>query len=396
MKIIQSRSKELCFKALDISLLILLASLPLSIAVAQSMAAISAVLWIVLMTMGMKYKPTKLDWAILVYVFVRLLAIIFSEYPDASSRALLRELAFYITYFVFAFYLQHTDKKRLSAIFRWLIIATMISTIISVSKYLIIGGVDRALPLTGGGVLATHLCLVLLIIIAAANNKELFPSKIYWLAALLVIALGLVFSMTRGDMIAAFIITAIYAWNKYRKLLIGLAVFALAVLLIPSVQSRLATMLNPVRHSSDRITIWQEALRHSDEHPLLGFGPETFQLIFDNWEEMGDKKVNSWHNDFIQLYIESGILGVVSWALILILLFVWSVKLILNPAIETHDFDFGWLGALLIIAYIIIGFFSVPTVSITNAMLFRFIIAIVAVQYNGLFAPSGIKKTALE
>ena len=52
-------------------------------------------------------------------------------------------------------------------------------------------------------------------------------------------------------------------------------------------------------------------------HPILGYGPGTFAEVFPIHNDLKDAKVGGWHNDYIQVSIESGILGLMS--------FVWLI-----------------------------------------------------------------------
>ena len=74
------------------------------------------------------------------------------------------------------------------------------------------------------------------------------------------------------------------------------------------------------------------------KHTFLGFGPRTFQQIFPYTNEFSDKGIGGWHNDFLQVYFESGIAGLMTF-LFLIFLIIYngniSFKLnnICNPGI---------------------------------------------------------------
>ena len=60
---------------------------------------------------------------------------------------------------------------------------------------------------------------------------------------------------------------------------------------------------------SNRDVIWGGALKLNSEHPILGFGPGSFKNVFPDWNILMDKGVSNWHSEWIQMYIESGVLG---------------------------------------------------------------------------------------
>jgi O-antigen ligase len=367
-------------KWLGISLRLLLASLLVSIAAAQVLVGISTFLWLALVWKGAKYRSTILDIPLLIYIVCRLLSIIFSTHIYLSVESINRELIFYVSYFFMAFYIGYAAEDKLNSLLRWLFYPTALVTIVAVIQVLT-GTVGREQALSGGGTISAHLCLTLLALLIFKDNKGLFKSALHWWGLLIIFLAGIVFSLTRGEWIATAVITIIYGYLFNRKfLLVILIIGAVCTVSIPTVRQRLMTLTSPLENSSDRLTLWNNAQTHAAEHPILGFGPETFSVVFNNWNEMNDKHVGSWHNDFIHLYMEGGIVGIAGWLGVLGSFLYASMKL-LRCGVEKL-YRIGWMGILLIIAYLITGIFSIPTFSITNAMLFRFLLAIVTVEYS--------------
>jgi O-antigen ligase len=369
-----SRKEFLLFENL---LRVLLASLLVSIAAAQIVAAILVVVWVDLMVRGrMRYRRTLLDIPILVYVGVRILAVIFSEFTQISTLALTREIVFYITFFYCSFYFQHAGREGVIRTIQVLIVSTLLVTVVSCFRYLM-GWADRANGLTGGGTLATHLSMMTSLLLIRGREREILPGKFTLWIALLILMAGMLCSLFRGDTIAVTLVILIYSIRFNPKLVGGVAVFALVILLlIPPVRAKFQTLSDPVNHSSDRLTLWNNGLKHASAHPILGYGPETFPVVFDDVEHLVDKRVGGWHNDNVQVYIESGILGLASWYVIVVMFAIASIRLIRKGPGNPH-YETGWIGILMILAYIISGSFGTPTFSITNAILFRFLLAMV-------------------
>jgi O-antigen ligase len=67
----------------------------------------------------------------------------------------------------------------------------------------------------------------------------------------------------------------------------------------------------------DRPIIWKTGVRLAQQRPLFGYGPETFHLVFDKRHELRDQGVGAWHNFVLQIGVESGIIGVISFFWIL-------------------------------------------------------------------------------
>lgn len=367
------------------ALKLLLASLLVSIVAAEIFLAILVLLWIVLLLRGYRYKPTRFDVPLLAFIGVRLLSIIVSEYPVVSVVVIWRELLFYVSYFCVVFFFQYADRVQIQKTVKWMYVSTSIVAIIAIAEFLL-GMTQRARALTGGGTLATHLSILIVAFVFLRSDRTTFFSPVFAWSVFLILVTGLACTLTRGDSIATLAALVVYGLVFNRRVLIGVIVLVLVlVIAVPTMRMRFATLRDPMNNSSDRIKLWQEAARHTGQHPFLGFGPETFHLVFNDMQHLGDKYIGAWHNDVIQLYMESGIVGLVSYSVLFICLFGYSWRLIRRGDRENEKFDPGWMGILLLLAYLIIGMFGTPTFSITNGILFRFFVAWIVVEYQRSF-----------
>ncbi|MFI5253657.1 MAG: O-antigen ligase family protein [Bacteroidota bacterium] len=367
-------------KWLGISLRLLLGCLLISIVAVQILIVVCAFLWCLLLWKGVKYKPTILDLPILIYLACRVLSILFSTHISLSIIAINRELLFYVTYFIMAFYIGNTKEEELFSLFRWLFYPTAIVTVYAIADVLL-GSIYREHGLSGGGTISLHLCFSFIILLIYKDRPGLLKSSYHWWGLFIIFIAGIIVSLTRGEWISATVVTIIYGWLYNKKALFGILLIAvIAASTIPLVRERVLTFSSPLENTSDRLTLWKNALSHSGDHPILGFGPETFLVVFNDWQTMGDRHVGSWHNDFIHLYMESGIVGVLGWLGVLGTFSFVSLKVLRYGKDVSRRI--GWMGILLIIAYLITGCFSIPTFSITNAILFRFLLVIVVVEYS--------------
>ena len=68
-----------------------------------------------------------------------------------------------------------------------------------------------------------------------------------------------------------------------------------------------------------RDVLWRGGLETAFQRPLTGFGPETLKLVFPYQTRFYSPvaKVIGWHNDFLQLVIESG------WGAAAAILWIW-------------------------------------------------------------------------
>lgn len=170
--------------------------------------------------------------------------------------------------------------------------------------------------------------LFLVLVLAVA----LFPhvaSRWKWALAALVIGCGavLVSTYARGAWIATLIGLLVVAILQSRKLLwlIGLALIALA-LAVPSVGARLSD-LSETRAASGaaanslawRIGYWEETLARQD-NPLFGIGLKEVQL--------NEEASAAPHNDFVRIYVETGVFGLAAY--------LWLFGALFREAVVTY------------------------------------------------------------
>ena len=69
------------------------------------------------------------------------------------------------------------------------------------------------------------------------------------------------------------------------------------------------------------------------DHPVVGFGPRTFTEIFPLFSEMRVRGVGCWHNDYLQVYMESGLLGLSAlfWLIGAVYVHSWNVIRVSYP-----------------------------------------------------------------
>jgi O-antigen ligase len=119
---------------------------------------------------------------------------------------------------------------------------------------------------------------------------------------------------------------------------------------------------------SDRNIIWKGASELMFYHPIQGFGPRTFQQIFPYKNEFNDKGVAGWHNDFLQVYFESGIPGLLAFLfIILLIIYYGKISFKLNDMSNPGIF-LSLIG--LILSAFTAGFITSVVLSIVFVFLF--------------------------
>jgi len=283
-------------------------------------------------------NPVALVFA--VFIVVRILSIIFSEFPALSVHSLNKEIFFYLIFFILLFELSRFDEKKLRSLFQILIIAAILASIVGFSK-VFLGISERAKSTTSGySTLGMFLSVILAIAFTLGRSKEFFPSRIMWLFTLLVIATGILFTFNRSNWISVGIIILVIGLYKERIVLgILILIFASVIFLIPNLSERFGQLIHFTQHLSDRDVLWKGALMIWDQHPILGFGTRTFNEIFLLNDQLADKGVGGWHNEYLQVYLESGILGLVIFLSLIFSIFYWGIKALKRYSSEKYNFD---------------------------------------------------------
>jgi O-antigen ligase/tetratricopeptide (TPR) repeat protein len=108
-------------------------------------------------------------------------------------------------------------------------------------------------------------------------------------------------------------------------LLVPAAVLALVTWLgVDPVAERLGTLKTGEAVQDQRLTFWSGALRQARDFPLWGTGFGTYQVVEGLYRRDAgytDKTVTHAHNDYLELFAEAGLFGLLAIGVVLVLLF---------------------------------------------------------------------------
>ncbi|MAT39690.1 MAG: hypothetical protein CL946_08820 [Ectothiorhodospiraceae bacterium] len=294
-------------------LLVSILTIIFSTSITQATAVLAALVAIIgsFASRTNRFRMSPALYPILAFAAARLLAIIFSEHIDLSVHALRMEIFFYsVAVMIF----NEFDELDVLFVVRFLFIAGVLAALYGIFGYTT-GMHNRAMSTTAGYyTLGMFLCAVLPVSIPFGERKDVFPRAWLWYAGTAVMLFGLLLTFNRLHWVAAGAALTIGALLFNRKLLIPIGIGAAAALIFfPEIIDRFVTLFNVGEHMSDRDVLWKGASMLVGDHPVLGFGLRTFPAIFPLMHEVADKGVGSWHNDFLQVYMESGLLGILAY-----------------------------------------------------------------------------------
>ncbi len=320
---------------------------------------------------------------ILIYGSVRLISIIFSDFPEESIQSLYKEALFYFAFFSISFYLKIFDRYYLTKIIAWFTVASVVVAVIGIIKFNLDFDYRASSFSSGYMAFSTYLlaALPILIFSIALHNVTL-----NWLMRSLGISFilsGIITSLGRVNIAIAVLIFLTGLALKKISLKEFITIIALTFFLCSISFYNNSFGLFGYRVSNPSLLSDRDILIKGAEHvflkfknPLLGYGPRSFNLIFPYMNELSDPRISSWHNDFIQLYFESGFLGLLSLCLLIFFPLFFGIKYLLKKA-GNSSFKELILGIVVsITALMISALFSVFINSPVLSLVFAFLLAL--------------------
>ena len=279
-----------------------------------------------------EYKKNAVDGYIIVFFLfgiIRILSIIFSNYPATSIPALYKESLLYIGILVFGFYVK-VFYKKMNTILVVFLVSSVFVALVGIVKF-DLRFVNRSQSFSSGySVFSLFLMQSFIITLFIYRELKFKYSNWIWTITLVFIFTALITSLGRTNIAIAFFVLIFTLIIKKIDLKLALIVLVLAGAL-----SFISFQLNDeeIKHRiespaafSDRDILWEGASLLAFDHPLLGFGPRTFKDIFPLSNKLEDKGIGSWHNEYIEIYFESGIIGIISYLFLIFYIFRGCIR----------------------------------------------------------------------
>lgn len=308
-----------------LSLLIGLAiSFLVSIFLLQIFVALLILAWLFEKNKNKRKAFDEFNIIFLFFVILRILTIFLSEHFDVSSVSFYKNGLFFLSLFPLSFYFKVLRDEKVFLITKVYIYNTLIITLVSIIAFNF-GFRGRATSVFLGNTTYTpQILCALAMLIGYSFSREKKFDWIYWCAGIVILLTGLVVSLGRTDIvIGIFIIFVGIIFKKFSIKSLTLFITILTIFIAVSFQNNKIVVeerLKAPTSFSERDIIWKGAYDLALEHPLWGFGPRTFRTVFPYFDQLKDKGVGGWHNDYITIYMESGII-----TLFIMLLLVWRI-----------------------------------------------------------------------
>ncbi len=198
-------------------------------------------------------------------------------------------------------------------------------------------------------------------------------AKSLLLTSLIILVLAIIFTFSRSSWLALAIISLIWAFSHYKMFLTALTgliiIFAILGNLFPILVSRewsrFQVDLNKQWSAENRTQIAEKSVELISKRPITGWGAENLLLTFPmvvQADDVGlrDIVVDSAHNLFLDLSVESGLIGGALFLLFILAIFLTTLKGLKSKDSEEKIFQKVLL--LCILAFLISHQFSVISV----------------------------------
>ena len=353
----------------------------LSLALMQLVAGLIFIMWLFEKNEEKRKTAGMILYVIIIFGLVRLISVFLSDFPHESYQVFYKEAIFYTSAVSLSFYYKALEKDDIIKLMNFFIIGAVIVSLIGIYRFYS-GDVDRAQSFSGSyTAFSSYLLAVFSFSLFFNKDYSKKSNQIIWVIIYAILFLGIFTSLGRANLLIAvliFLVSIVFRQIKPLQL-IALAIFIVGFfsmnILFPS--DKIEQRATNITQLSDRDVIWEGALRIISEKPITGFGPRTFSQIFPLKEKFQDKGVGGWHNDFLQIYFESGLIGLLSFLFLLFMIMKHLINQIKDKKISDDFRSISTSILFVVISLLLTSFFSGFITSVYLSVVFVFLISLI-------------------
>ena len=323
-----------------------------SISLSQIFLSLSLTFWVVILIREkQRFTFPSFFWPLFIYAALSLVSSFLSVNPEMSLKDSKELLLFLIIPIVYTgFYGEKVLKKANLA----LLASAYLGCLYSIFYFFFKASPGERVAgfmgqvMTQGGLLLLFSCMALSMLIFSRDR-----TRYLWGLGFLLSLFALVLTQTRsawlGLVIAASLILFLY---KPKALIIVPFAVGLFYLVSPQPIKKRALSSFSLKHplNKPRIEYMRAGLKIIGDFPLVGTGPDTVDMVFQNpkygLSEEAKRNVHL-HNNIIQIGAERGIPTLLAWLTFMVWIFISLFKLLKNKDPTLHPFTVAALGALL-------------------------------------------------
>lgn len=310
-----------------------------------------------------KYTLTPLSFPIFAFIALAMFASVTSFNTGESIKVFLLYILFVLAYFLIV------NIIKTKAEWHGLVTAFILSGFIVASYGLLQNFMGAATDkswvdeemfssigtrvystLDNPNVLGQYLVLVIPVTFAEAWSSKKIRDKFLFLIITAVMCACLLFTWSRAGWVAIILAIGFFLVMNDRRWasLCVLALIVMPFVLPESILSRITSIGNLKDSSSAyRVSVWTASLRMAKDYWLsgIGLGPGAFERVYQQYALNGAGFALHSHNFYIQLVVEMGVLGLVTFVSIIICAFR-SIVGISEKRTENKTFAIAAGGAI--------------------------------------------------
>ena len=228
----------------------------------------------------------------------------------------------------------------------------------------------------------TYAGLLMLALLLASGKLIFSPKENKWIyIASTMMSVCLLFTFTRQAWLGVLAGGVFLIWFRKKNLLWFLPVILIVIFAISpaSVQWRINSLTNlEDANLKRRVALWRGGWLVFKDHPLIGCGFKCIDVVNQDYPDPTGiiKRLRGMHSNFIQLAVDTGLFGLISWISIWVVYFMTLYqRFILMKGDNAYKRD-AMGSAAAVVGFLVAGFFETNFYDSEVSMLLYFIMAL--------------------
>ena len=360
---------NICDKVIEVCFYALMVSVTFSTSFVEIFSSLMIIAWIVKKVIEkdiswMKLGPVKI---IFVYLFWVILSCVNSQYFSESFRGIFKAVEYMALFIIMA---ATPWKKEVLKRFLYVMIGAAIFvcgngffqyfTGEGLVRHRTLIPLDHLRRISSSFVhpndFGVYLLVITIIFMAfILSNTRKFRSKLTLAVPFIITAISLFLTRSRGAWLsfsASFLVLGAAKTTKMVAVFLTL-LLVIFVMLPYTVQERIFDLTDFQSGTTwERIMLWKGTINMIKEHPILGFGVNTYSRNFPKYKPGEYPDVRYSHNCYLHMASEIGIVGALIFLLFLVSVFVsvWKKFSVMMPG-NRKDLCIGLFAGLIGFAF---------------------------------------------
>jgi len=352
-----------------------------SISLTQISCGVGGLAWVTkcYLTQSWKDQHFPLKIPFLFFVVACLIAVMGSVEISESYKSLKRLLEILIFFWAVNCIDSHDLRDRLTLL---LIASATMSTLFSFYTALEIGFNHSARAEGTMSVYMTYAGLLMFAFLIAFGKVIFFPKKNKWIyLSLVMIAACLLLTFTRQAWLGILVAMVFLVWFRKKALLWFFPIIlGLVFLSSPAtIKHRISSLVNfDDANLQSRIALWKGGWLVFKDYPLTGCGFKCIDSVHQDYPDPTGmiKKLRGLHNNFVQLAVDTGLLGLISWVSIWVFYFMTLYQRLMTNSGDLVYKNCAMASVAVLIGFLVGGIFETNFYDSEVSMLLYFIMAL--------------------